>query len=87
MTGDRWLTLVHFHRVSHHKYACEIIKNCLNVNKYQAQYSDVDANPKLKLKVTRESEAVKELLFMANGVPYQPRTKLLGGFFCWSKGS
>jgi hypothetical protein len=39
----------------------------------------VDAKPKLKLKITKESEAVKELLFRTAGVPYQSRTKLLGG--------
>ena len=40
-------------------------------------YSDVVV--KLKLKVTKESEAVKELLFMANGIPFQPVTRRLGG--------
>jgi hypothetical protein len=34
---------------------------------------------KLKLKNTKQSEAVKELLCMTNGVPYEQRTKLLGG--------
>jgi hypothetical protein len=39
----------------------------------------VDTKPKLKLKHTRDSEAVKELLLRTAGVPYEPRTKLLGG--------
>jgi hypothetical protein len=36
---------------------------------------------KLKLKVTKDSEAVRELLFRINGVPSQQRIKLLGGSF------
>lgn len=41
----------------------------------------MESNPKLKLKHTRQSEAVKELLFIANGVPYpsKPVTSRLGG--------
>lgn len=38
---------------------------------------------KLKLKVTRQSEAIRELLCMTNGVPYRPTiiTRRLGGSF------
>jgi len=34
---------------------------------------------KLKLRNTKQTEAVRELLCMANGVPYQPTTIRLGG--------
>ena len=37
----------------------------------------VDA--KLKLKNTKQSEAIRELLCMTNGVPFQPATRRLGG--------
>ncbi len=35
--------------------------------------------PGLRLKDTRQSEAVRELLSRTSGVPYHPSMKLLGG--------
>jgi hypothetical protein len=39
----------------------------------------VDTKPKLKLKVTKDTEAVRDLLFRINGELFEQDTKRLGG--------
>jgi hypothetical protein len=56
-----------------------LLLRIVNILISPALYSDVVA--KLKLKDTRESEAVRELLCMTNGVPFQPINRRLGGSF------
>ena len=86
MIDGRWLTLVQSHRIESGTVNTHsiLLKIAYEVNNKYFKHNIGVVVAKLKLRNTKQTEGVRELLCMANGVPYQPTTiRLLG----WYKSS